>query len=164
MSSVTEYSGELYKLNVAATFLHYGSPTCMAVSSAVTFGISVLESSLVTACDAEVVLEAVHQPPLDKSIAKLALYEFSKRVAIQKEVVAVNFEMEKEVIRIWTFIGKRDKQVRRSIYTQELELMDAFPSLVFDFNVVSLEDLKSKPFLPADLQGYLIFYRNYPGG
>jgi len=164
METATGQSANLIKQNPPAIFLQYGNPACIAVSSAVTFGITPKESSFLTASVAKVVLEAIDQPPLDGSIVSQALYEFSKKTVKIKEVIAVTYEKEKEVIRLWTFIEKRDKQVRRTIYKGELELMDSFPNLVFDFDVVSIERLKTKPLIPSDLQGYLVFYRKSQSG
>lgn len=159
MDSHTEHCGQVYQRNVPAIFLQHGSANCIAVSSAITFGLETIKFSIPTASVAKVEIEAVHQPPLGESLTNKALYEFSKKILIEKEVGAVTYETEKGIIRIWTFIGKRDKKVRRSIYTQELNLMENFPNLIFDFNVVSLERSKTKPFIPVDLQGHLIFYR-----
>jgi hypothetical protein len=159
MATHTEHCGQVYQRNVPAIFLQYGSPKCIAVSSAATFGLETIKFSIPTASAAKVEIEAVHQPPLDESLTNKALYEFSKKILTEKEVMAVTYETEKGIIRIWTFIEKRDKKVRRSIYTQELNLMETFPNLIFDFNVVSLERSKTKPFIPIDLQGHLIFYR-----
>lgn len=160
---ITEHSGELYCQDIPGIYLQQGALTCTTVLSTVTFGISPLEPSSLITLGMGALLD-IRQVPLDKDKIKWALYEFSKKVAQQKEVVAVTCEAEKEVIRIWTFIKKRDKQVRRSIYTWELELMNSFPDLIFDFNVVSLEASRERPFIPSDLQGYLIFYRNYQSG
>ena len=159
MITVTEDSGQLYQQNTPAIFLQYGGTRCMAVSSAITLGLEPLRYSIGTASVSKVEIEAIHQLPLDQNQTNKALYEFSKNISLEKEVVAVTYETEMEIIRIWTFIEKRDKKVRRSIYDRELDLMEAFPRLVFDFNVVSLEGLRTKPFIPIDLKGYLVFYR-----
>lgn len=158
MDTVTVYTGSLFKQSTPAIFLQHGSPPCVAVSSAVTFGIPSMEFLPSIALVGTVVF-VVNQTPLDGSVINHALYEFAKKIAMIKEVIALTYEREKEVVRIWTFIEKRDKQVRRNIYNRELELMDAFPTFTFDFNVVSLERLRTKPLIPDDLQGYLVFYR-----
>jgi hypothetical protein len=161
MDTTTIYSGQIHQRNIPAIFLQHGSPNSIAVSSASvgTVGVSLIESSFSTASATKLEFEAIHQAPLNGNSTDLALFEFSKKMSKEKEVVAVTFEKENEIIRIWTFIEKRDKQVRRAIYIRELELMDAFTNLIFDFNVVSREGVKMKPFIPADLQGYLVFYR-----
>jgi hypothetical protein len=158
VDTATVYTGSLFKQNPPAIFLQHSSPMCVAVSSAVTFGIASREFLPSIALVGTVVF-VVNQPPLDGGVINRALYEFTKKIAMIKEVIALTYEKEREVVRIWTFIEKRDKQVRRNIYNRELELMDAFPTFTFDFNVVSLERLSKKPLIPDDLQGYLVFYR-----
>jgi len=158
LETVTVYTGSLFKQNPPAIFLQHGSPPCVAVSSVVTFGVASIDVLPSIALVGTAVF-MVNQTPLDGSVINHALYEFAKKIAMIREVIALTYEKEKEVIRTWTFIEKRDKQVRRNIYKRELELMDAFPTFTFDFNVVSLERLRTKPLIPDDLQGYLVFYR-----
>lgn len=87
---------------------------------------------------------------------------FSHNIINISEVKAVTFQIENDVIRVWTFISKRDKAVRKAIYMKELDLMDDYPNMVFDFNVVSIRSF-SEPFIPQNLHGSLSFYRNING-
>lgn len=48
------------------------------------------------------------------------------------------------------------------IYEKELLLMDKYPDLLFDFNVVQLNS-NTETFIPQDLQGNLIYYNNMNG-
>jgi len=91
-----------------------------------------------------------------------AVYDFSRNTINISEVKAVTFQIENDVIRIWTFISKRDKAVRKAIYMKELDLMDDYPNMIFDFNVVAIRDF-SEPFIPQNLHGSLCFYRNING-
>lgn len=91
-----------------------------------------------------------------------AVYAFSHSISVIPEVKAVTFQIEDEIIRLWTFISKRDKTVRKSIYMKELDLMDTYSGMVFDFNVVSVRSF-SEPFIPQNLHGSLSFYRNING-
>lgn len=91
-----------------------------------------------------------------------AVYHFSRSVIAISEVKAVTFQVEDNIIRVWTFIARRDKMVRKAIYEKELCLMDSYPNMIFDFNVVSIRSL-SEPFIPQNLHGFLSFYRNING-
>ncbi len=55
------------------------------------------------------------------------VYHFSHSISVIPEVKAVTFQMESGIIRVWTFILKRDKKIRKSIYMKELDLMDEYP-------------------------------------
>lgn len=100
--------------------------------------------------------------PAPELTPRHALYDFSVEVSKVQEVKAVASHIENDIIRVWTFISKRDKAVRKSIYKKELYLMDKYPEMVFDFNVVSIRNF-SGPFVPQNLHGSLSFYRNVNG-
>lgn len=91
-----------------------------------------------------------------------AVYAFSEGIAEIKQVQAVTYNVESDVIRIWTFINARNKGIQRAIYQKELSLMERFPSLIFDFNVVSDADFAG-PLVPQNLRGHLSFYRTING-
>lgn len=88
-----------------------------------------------------------------------AVYRFSKRVGRISELVAVTYSVDRDVCLIWTFIRRRDKLVRRQIYEQELELMREFAEIRFDFNVVALDRTEEQAYLPDDIHGQIVFYR-----
>lgn len=88
-----------------------------------------------------------------------AAYLFARRVAGIPEVRAVTCSTEREVYLIWTFIRQRNKAIRREVYQQELQLMNEFPTLTFDFNVIAIDQIEDRPLLPDDLQGRIVFYR-----
>jgi len=90
---------------------------------------------------------------------RLVLKDFARAVAAIPGVVAVSHAIEGTVKRVWTFIVRRDKAVRRRVYLAELGLMDAFPDLQFDFNVISLEEAPSRGLVSGGLYGRIVFYR-----
>lgn len=87
-----------------------------------------------------------------------ATCRFAKAVARIPEVLGVSYSLNGRVHIVWTFIGQRNKDVRRRVYGEELRLMEDFPELTFDFNVVALAG--EGRLLPDDLQGWVVFYRS----
>lgn len=96
--------------------------------------------------------------PQGKGI-EAASHLFAKRVARIAAVLAVAYSVEGDVYLVWTFISRRAKHIRRCIYEEELRLMQEFPELTFDFNVVSLDSAEVRGLLPDDLYGRIVFYR-----
>ena len=90
---------------------------------------------------------------------EIALSRFAARVAPILDVVAVSHAAEGGVQRLWTFIPRRDKALRRCVYLEEIRLMEEFPDILFDFNVVALEDLPHGALVPDDLQGRIVLFR-----
>lgn len=88
-----------------------------------------------------------------------AIEVFARRVALVPAVRAVSYASDRAAHLIWTFISQRDKALRRQVYEEELRLMSEFPHFRFDFNVVALDRAERPAFLPDDLQGRLIYYR-----
>lgn len=86
--------------------------------------------------------------------------EFARRVSDLADVKAVSVATEADIVRVWTFILRRDKALRERIYPIELGLMRDYSALRFDFNVVALDGLGDGEFLPSDSRGRLIFYRS----
>lgn len=91
--------------------------------------------------------------------AESAIHLLAKRLSQIPDVVAVSYSTDGNVHLIWTFIGQRNKQVRRQVYREELRVMQEFPAATFDFNVVALDQLQERPLLHDDLQGWIVFYR-----
>ena len=89
-----------------------------------------------------------------------AVYDFCVSISAIHEVKAVTYQTENNNVLVWSFISKRDKKVRRLIYEKEMKLMQNYPNMVFDFNVVTISSY-SETFIPQDLQGYLVYYRDY---
>ena len=89
-----------------------------------------------------------------------ALTSFAAQVAGIPQVEAVAHSIDGDVHLVWTYIKERDKDVRRRIYTLELELMEQYPGISFDFNVVALARVEGQPLLPQDLQSRIVFYRS----
>ena len=76
----------------------------------------------------------VYSFPEPKFTPEYALYSFATNVLDIFEIKAITYQLESNIIRVWTFIAKRDKTVRRRIYLKELALMDSYPDMIFDFN------------------------------
>jgi hypothetical protein len=89
-----------------------------------------------------------------------ALLDFSAALRDIPEVVAITHSRDHSVNLVWTFIRRRDLNVRRRVYAYERSLMERYPSLSFDFNVVSLDQSIDGALVPDDLQGRLIMYRS----
>ena len=100
---------------------------------------------------------AVPNPPDD---FESALTEFSNGMRDLPQVVGVSHAKDRGLNLVWTFIRRRDKDVRRQVYAQERSLMARYPRLVFDFNVVALDQGVTGALVPDDLQGRLILYRS----
>jgi hypothetical protein len=79
-----------------------------------------------------------------------ALHAFMGKVAPIPEVRAVTVSLEREVTLVWTYLTTRDRAAREHVYRAELELMESFPGLTFDFNVVPRPDAAAST-VPADL-------------
>ena len=88
-----------------------------------------------------------------------ALSEFSAKVVQVSDVVALTYAKERHVHLVWTFIRRRDRAVRREIYALERWLMDRYPALTFDFNVLALGQTETGTLVPDDLQGRVVMYR-----
>jgi hypothetical protein len=97
-------------------------------------------------------------PPRDSRLDE-ATYRFSKNIWGLPSVIAVTHAKDGNVNLIWTFIKRRDKAVRKDIYAQERELMAEHPDLLFDFNVVALDQGIHGTLVPDDLQGRVVMYR-----
>jgi len=107
-------------------------------------------------------LMSVNTYPTSTSLPQCALYDFSIWISPIHPVRAITYQIEKTIIRVWTFISQRRRAVRQMIYEKELLLMDKYPDLLFDFNVVQLNS-NTETFIPQDLQGNLIYYNNMNG-
>ncbi|MBI4608838.1 MAG: hypothetical protein HY726_07520 [Candidatus Rokubacteria bacterium] len=97
-------------------------------------------------------------PPQDSRIGQ-AVYRFAKAVWRLPGVVAMTHAKDGNVNLIWTFIAHRDKSLRKQVYACERELMSKYPDLLFDFNVLSLDQGEHGSLVPDDLQGRLVMYR-----
>ncbi len=97
-----------------------------------------------------------HAQPND---AESALVDFARSVLGVPEVVAVTHAKEPHSNLVWTFIGHRDKVVRKGIYARERALMAQYPDTTFDFNVVALDQSGVGALVPDDLQGRVVMYR-----
>ncbi len=91
-----------------------------------------------------------------------AVCDFSDSVSAIPEVMAITYQMEDDAILVWTFISRRDKAVRALVYEMELNLMERYPALLFDFHVLSKENLL-EPFIPQNLPGSVTFYKSADG-
>ena len=97
--------------------------------------------------------------PSPSDRAGAALYRFAKHLRGLHDLRAIAYAHERGIQLVWTFIERRDKTVRRTIYEAERWLMDEFPDLTFDFNVVSLDHHHGGPLLADDVQGSIVFHR-----
>ena len=89
-----------------------------------------------------------------------ALYSFAKRLRGLPNLRAIVYAHEGGVQLVWTFIERRDKAVRRTVYEAERRLMDECPDLAFDFNVISLDQYHDRSLLADDVRGSIVFYRH----
>lgn len=89
-----------------------------------------------------------------------ALTDFAASILPLSAVVAVTHAEDHGVHLVWSFIRTRDKALRNAIYTRERELMAKYRDLVFDFNVVALDQADASALVPDDLQGRVVMYRN----
>jgi hypothetical protein len=103
--------------------------------------------------------DVVDSRPRASDRAGLAVYTFAKRLRSREAVKAVAYATEGKVHLLWTFIMRRQKDIRAQVYEEERRLMDEFPDLTFDFNVLSLDRFSSGPLLPDDMQGQFVYYR-----
>jgi hypothetical protein len=103
---------------------------------------------------------AVVGRPRVADAADLALNDFAARFLPLSAVVAVTHAEDHGVHLVWTFIRTRDKVVRKEIYAQERALMTKYRDVVFDFNVVALDQSDTGALIPDDLQGRMVMYRN----
>lgn len=88
-----------------------------------------------------------------------ALAGFAKSILRIPDVMAVTHAKDRHANLVWTFIRHRDKTIRREIYARERALMAQYPDLVFDFNVVALDQSAVGALVPDDLQGRVVMYR-----
>ena len=102
---------------------------------------------------------AVVALPKLKDIAEQAVANFAASVLSLAEVVAVTHAEDHGVHLVWSFIRTRDKAVRKEIYARERALLAKYRSLVFDFNVVALDQSDGGALVPDDLQGRVVMYR-----
>ncbi|GLI52392.1 hypothetical protein [Thermodesulfovibrio yellowstonii] len=65
-----------------------------------------------------------------------AIIEFISKVARFPEVIKVAYKPKGNIITIWTFIKKPEKNLLFSIYEIEHQIMEKFPELIFDFTVI----------------------------
>jgi hypothetical protein len=100
---------------------------------------------------------AIYNCPEVKQTPEHALYDFSVRVSTIEEVRAVTYQIERNIIRVWSFIERRNKEIRKSIYEKEFQLMGRYNKLIFDFNVVVLKS--DEPLIPQDIQGFITYYK-----
>jgi hypothetical protein len=91
---------------------------------------------------------------------ELALGDFAASILPLTAVVAVTHAEDHGVHLVWSFIRTRDKSLRKEIYARERALMAKYRDLVFDFNVVALDQADAGALVPDDLQGRVVMYRN----
>jgi hypothetical protein len=111
------------------------------------------------AVDRAVYFDVVDSRPRASDRVGTALYSLAQNLRTIEPVRALTYATEGDVHLVWSFIRRRDKEIRRRIYTEEHRLMATFPDLTFDFNVVALDSVGSRPLLPDDVQGQLVYYR-----
>jgi len=99
---------------------------------------------------------AARKRPIDVESALVAFAESTLGVP---DVIAVTYAKERHSNLVWTFIRQRDRAVRREIYLRERALMTQYPELIFDFNVVALDQSAVGTLVPDDLQGRVVMYR-----
>lgn len=71
-------------------------------------------------------------------------------LSIVPEVEKVYATRQGDVMHIYTVVDKFDASVREKIYDREVEIIDEFSYLDFDFNVISRRGRKLSDVLPTD--------------
>ncbi|MFQ6034209.1 MAG: hypothetical protein ACE5KR_05035, partial [Candidatus Bipolaricaulia bacterium] len=77
-------------------------------------------------------LTAVEEVGGSKGVACL----FGESVSTISQVRYVAVWAEDGTVHLWTIIPKRDREVQRKIYGKELEILERFPAMNFDFNII----------------------------
>lgn len=104
-------------------------------------------------------IESLEASTINQTRAEQAALEFARGAQSIPSVVAVSHAKDGNVCLVWTFVRDRNKESRRQVYAYERRLMERYPELLFDFNVVAL-DRAAGVLAPDDLQGRLVFYRD----
>ena len=83
-------------------------------------------------------MHAVHPPiHLPDPEIRSALMHFAYGISKEPHVTEAWSSSEEDATIIWAFIDEDTTEVRRSVFEAELETMEAFPDLEFDFYVFS---------------------------
>lgn len=98
--------------------------------------------------------------PDERARPQSAVFAFADKIAKSHLARAISWNAENDSVHVWTFIDSRDKKIRRQIYSKEFELMQEYPTLNFDFNVVSLDTIGVGSFGISDSRGQLIYYQS----
>lgn len=65
-----------------------------------------------------------------------ATIEFISKVSKISGVTKVAYKPKGNIITIWTFINKPDKDLQFSVYEIEQQIIEKYPELVFDFTII----------------------------
>ncbi len=80
----------------------------------------------------------------DETIGQTTLfYEPIAGILCQSEVVdRILIAREGKLLRVWSVLASCEKSLRSAFYDRELEVMDVFTELDFDFNLARPEEVK----------------------
>lgn len=65
-----------------------------------------------------------------------ATIEFISKVSKIPGVTKIAYKPKGNVVTIWTFINKPDKEIQFSVYEIEQQIMEKYPELIFDFTII----------------------------
>jgi len=69
-----------------------------------------------------------------------------------EQIEQIYFEKHDNIIRIWTIINNPSRDLRRSIYEKESNIMRQFNRSLFDFNIITREGKSLKTIASFDSQ------------
>jgi hypothetical protein len=102
---------------------------------------------------AKIDLTAVEEVGGPRGIARL----FGESVSTIPQVQYIAAWAENGTVHFWTIIPQRDREVQRTIYGKELKIMERFPAINFDFNVIFYPGKDISSILPSEAE--LIYKR-----
>ncbi len=82
---------------------------------------------------AAVAASGPHVPPM-----KAVLDEFVGQIRGNPKVWAVYASQEGSLIRVWTYVDSTDRKDRSAVYEAEWQVLQHYPDILFDFNVILL--------------------------
>ena len=105
------------------------------------------------------VLDLMLQSAQPNSRRAEGLAVFIANCARLPEVKAVTVSFDNDVIQLRTFLTSRSRKIRDRVYVLELDLMERFPDLVFDFNLATRTHPRTSDYPSSlDLEGQICCY------
>jgi len=97
---------------------------------------------------AKIDLTAIEEVGGAKGVARL----FGESVSTISQVRYVAAWVEDGTVHLWSIIPQRDREVQQKIYKKELEIMERFPGMNFDFNIIFYPQEDISPILPSEAE------------